>query len=1091
MIRFIWRSWWRNKERFILLLIGALIVSAGLSYLVGVSEANKATVVDSLEKRWSASYDIVVRPEGSRSVTEDKDLLEPNYLSGLSGGISMEQYEKIKAMENVDIAAPISMIGYVNTFTVMEDNLNITKNGIYRLSQTSETDTGVQNISDDYPDRYFTVGPWDSKNQQKGYGIIYFDQQQLSIGSNILLAGIDPEAESRLVGLDESVIKTEKSRFFTEDDKSTARKELSWKETTLPVLASNQVFVDETTTFTIERLDLPFSDHEVVKKTMEKVKENGGKKYLEQIETTDRKTYSFSSQEAYDKFKRNIKDGFATEDIIMGFEPTPTTYQPVSSPFPERWPYAYQVESFQVPESTNLPQSESYRPVKMTNQDFSKMPRLNVNYIGVFDPGKLDVSKDPLNELPMETYFPSKAQQVLDAENKPVNPPAEMKPVNSPYGFLTKPPSMLTTIEAAAEIMGDKPISAIRIKAKNVDSLSEESQQRLETLAKEIEDKTGLITDITLGSSPQPALAYVPETDSRESSGWLQQPWVKLGSSFAIFKETKVGFSGVVGSVVLVAIVYVFTSNLISMYARRKEFAVLLSTGWRPQKLAKLIYTEALLLGIFVSLVSWFILGFIMITQDTDTSVLRILLIGVLGLLIYLLGAIIPAFLTRKITPYETIQSGEVSKGKRYFRTKSLVSMAFNQLLAKWKRSVLSIAAIAVPTSLLTVFLFVTFRLQGVMYTTWLGQYVALEVGPMHYAAMAVALLIAILTTAEIIWQNVSERQSELALLKAVGWKHGTIRSTILLEGLISGFIAGIFGLLIALVIIWQMYQTFPVDQIGFLLLTWFVPIVTGLIGAFAPAQKAVNIQPYQGMQGAATNSKRTEKRFKFAIGSLAAVLFAGFLTLMAMAVPEMQDNLEANQTQENAPDPTEGEVAPVTADDDDEEKEEEDKSESDKSDGAANEENQIKVRKTYQQGENISYIDHVSIKIGEIIETPEEHKQDSIEDDMKYLTIPVTFIAEKKFTELTPTVYKLSSVTNRKKGEFGTATLTTHRAKIDPIDYTTLENDGWRSGLMHKPGKVVFAVTYIVPKDKTNWSVIFQQLNFTGERYFEVKLTK
>jgi len=45
------------------------------------------------------------------------------------------------------------------------------------------------------------------------------------------------------------------------------------------------------------------------------------------------------------------------------------------------------------------------------------------------------------------------------------------------------------------------------------------------------------------------------------------------------------------------------------------------------------------------------------------------------------------------------------------------------------------------------------------MFTTWLGEYTALEVGMEHYIVMGVAFLIAILTTAEIMWQNVSERR--------------------------------------------------------------------------------------------------------------------------------------------------------------------------------------------------------------------------------------------------------------------------------------------------------------------------------------------
>ena len=77
MIRFIWQNWWRRKERFILLIVGAFIVSAGLTYLIGLSETNKGTIVDTLQKRWSASYDIVVRPEGTRSVTEEENCWSP------------------------------------------------------------------------------------------------------------------------------------------------------------------------------------------------------------------------------------------------------------------------------------------------------------------------------------------------------------------------------------------------------------------------------------------------------------------------------------------------------------------------------------------------------------------------------------------------------------------------------------------------------------------------------------------------------------------------------------------------------------------------------------------------------------------------------------------------------------------------------------------------------------------------------------------------------------------------------------------------------------------------------------------------------
>ncbi|WBX81549.1 hypothetical protein PD280_07575 [Virgibacillus salarius] len=99
------------------MIIGALIVSIGLSYLVGITQASNATIVDELQQRWKSSYHIVVRPPDSRSVTEEQNLLEPNYLSGLSGGITLNQYKEIKKMTDIDVAAPIAMMGYMQNST--------------------------------------------------------------------------------------------------------------------------------------------------------------------------------------------------------------------------------------------------------------------------------------------------------------------------------------------------------------------------------------------------------------------------------------------------------------------------------------------------------------------------------------------------------------------------------------------------------------------------------------------------------------------------------------------------------------------------------------------------------------------------------------------------------------------------------------------------------------------------------------------------------------------------------------------------------------------------------------------------------------
>jgi hypothetical protein len=894
VIRLIWNSWWRNKDRFILHIVGALIVSTGLSYLVGITQANQGTIVDELQKRWKASYHIVVRPPGTRAVTEEKKLLEPNYLSGLSGGISLEQYEQIKSMEEMDVAAPIAMIGYVYNHTMLK-KLSISEPGIYRLRITEITDTGSSKNKEQGV-TYFTVGPWEPNGTGKEYGVARFSGE-LSYGTQILLAAIDPEEEAKLVGIDQAVIPTKASRFFRQDDRVTqTESDAGIVETSIPVIVSSREFVDSQIVYTIEKLDLPFQDAKQAEAAMEKVKENGGKPYLDKQKGIVKERYTFTSKHAHQKIVENILHPDSGAETVLrdtnwvALKPSPVQYEPVTSPFPERWPFAYQVKPYTVPEQSLLPIKQAYRPVTMFSEDSSGWPRLRLDFKGVFDPRKLNISKDPLTELPMETYFPSKAKWVLDGKEKPVNPPADMKPLNNPYGFLTKPPLMLTTLEAAKAVLGEKPIAAIRIKVKGVDKLTAKSEAILQNVAKRIEEKTGLIADITLGSSPQPALTHIPGIEGKQSLGWVEQPWIKLGSSISIFKEAKIGLSGVIASVILVAMVYVFSSNLMMMYARRKEFAVLLSLGWRPCQLSRLLFIEATAIGLFVSVVSWLILGFIYVTNDIQTSGWRVVLIGVFGIVIYWCGAFVPAMLVRRIQPYEAMRTGEVStKTHRFLQTRSLVMMSFNYLCVKWKRSVLSIFAIALPASLFIFFLFVTFRLKGVMYATWLGRYVAMEVSAMHYIAMGVALLIAMLTTAEIIWQNISERQPEIAVLKAIGWQNKHVRLLVLLEGAFSGLIAGLLGMGLALVFVWGIYGEIPLEHLLFLLGTIFIPIFTGVLGAILPAEKAVKILPYQGMQGVYENTKKWEKRFQYAFSAAGAALFVAMLLLMASAVSDVK----------------------------------------------------------------------------------------------------------------------------------------------------------------------------------------------------------
>lgn len=929
MIRLIWQNWWRSKERFFLLIIGAFIISAGLTYLVGLTDANRGTVTDTLQESWAASYDIVVRSDETRSATEEQGLLEPNYLSGLSGGISVEQYESIKEIDNVEVAAPIAMIGYAN-YQVNFDQVEAEEDGLYRWRREEVVNNGVQDLVRT-SNNYFPEGPWNPyENSDPSYGVgappmFYY------VNDQALLAGIDPEQEARLIGLDEAIVSLGNSRYFSVDDDVRIHEDSfgdAFSTIDIPVIVSNHAYLDKEVNFSLERLDLPFDSRESAEETMAHIRDEGGSSYLDTLDGTEVAAYAYTSEEAFRIFVNamagvDVETGEPVTDdavheagggswIIM--RPSPLEYRAVSSPYTDRWPFSYQAVTHRTDEDSPgfmRDDPETFRVPETFGESADDWPRISPDWIGFYDPGDMNISTDPTNELPMETYRPATAELVIDRDENPVNPPVQLKPSDNPYDFLSNPPGMLTTIDAAEQIVGDEPISAIRIQASGVRKVGEDSQAVLDGIARTIEGETGLITDITLGSSPQPALTHVPEMNDREELGWFQQPWVNIGSSISIFRETNIGFLGVVISVFAVAVVYVWASNLVSLLSRRKEFAVLLAIGWRPGQLSKLLFTEAVITGGFVAAVSWTLLGIIYLSGDMALSPARFFLTGSAGFSIYALGAVLPSFMVRRIAPYEAMRTGEITKtSKRTIAVKGLFSMAFNHFTGKWKRGLLSVAAIALPTSLLAIFLYITFRLQGIMYTTWLGQYAALEIGPAHFTAIGVALVMAVLTTAEIMWQNISERKEEISLLKAVGWRNPQIRMLILFEGMLSGIFAAVIGLTVAFLGIWGFYQQFPVAELPVLLLTGIIPVAVGLLGTVIPAERAVRMLPGQGMGGSYTNVKKAEKQMKAAVASFSVLLLAGLGYILIQIVPVLGEVNEA------APDgegttvlPTQGEL--------------------------------------------------------------------------------------------------------------------------------------------------------------------------------------
>jgi hypothetical protein len=201
---------WNRREG--LLILGLLILSASAILTVEASESVVFVADQSLTQYWRTVYDILVRPAGARSAIEAKyGLVEPNFLSNLTGGISIAQYEAIKSIPGIEVAAPEGLLTYL-TITASSDRAfpEPAEPGVYLLEQIETVDDGLQ-VQEGFRNRcYRVIQPEDLAlgyppvRKCLGGGLA-----GLTPGVVYPLGFIDPEQEARLVGLDQALVEGE------------------------------------------------------------------------------------------------------------------------------------------------------------------------------------------------------------------------------------------------------------------------------------------------------------------------------------------------------------------------------------------------------------------------------------------------------------------------------------------------------------------------------------------------------------------------------------------------------------------------------------------------------------------------------------------------------------------------------------------------------------------------------------------------------------------------------------------------------------------------------------------------------------------
>src|SRR5580658_7883900 len=96
MRRLAWSQLRFRTVRLVALLAGLLLATTAFTVLTAASRTAQLRTVGTVSAHFVPAYDILVRPDGARTALETQTkTVQPNFLSGIYGGITMAQYRRI------------------------------------------------------------------------------------------------------------------------------------------------------------------------------------------------------------------------------------------------------------------------------------------------------------------------------------------------------------------------------------------------------------------------------------------------------------------------------------------------------------------------------------------------------------------------------------------------------------------------------------------------------------------------------------------------------------------------------------------------------------------------------------------------------------------------------------------------------------------------------------------------------------------------------------------------------------------------------------------------------------------------------------
>jgi hypothetical protein len=832
--------------RGIALLLGIFVAVTSFTVLTGTSEVSRLEVVGRVEENFRSAYDLLVRPAGATTALEARrGLVRNNFLSGLTGGITLAQYEAIKDIPGIDIAAPIAVLGYqgqqVLTPLPLADHIDpAAPRQLLRIRSTLVTDRGLTRIPGELDYAYattndLTVRTGSDSNPQfyetTGTGAqvpvcfgppepsVAFDRSEPWVGCfgpgqppewtvgwpvSFVLAAVDPEQEARLAGLDDAVVE---GRYLTADDQPHPGSGPALIG--VPVLRSQDLQVDEQLDVVVERLPAEAAAEVVGAVDRTALRDRLARYAGDEVE---RRTVGVSEAEAEiegdpprleSRWSVGGVDNAETGEDRLRPRPVDVADDQWSQGGivgdPGYVPWSAEDVAYRRPRLHDA-------RVPVVDEETVTADLLEADIVGTFDPDLLP-SWNELSALPMETYSPpgavgwdDRSRELLDGDS--------LQPSSSPGSYLASPPLMLTTLSSLPALTDPdrfthvdraRPISAIRVRVAGVAGPDAESRERVRLAAEAIIEQTGLNVDVTIGSSPRPMRVDLGEGRFGRPELSLREEWVQKGVAFAVLEALDRKSLVLFGLILIVTCLVMANAAAAAVRARRTELGVLACLGWSSRALYSAVIGELLAIGVVAGGLAGLAAPLVASLFDIDVPASRAWVPVAASLVVAVLAGSWPASRAARAEPSAAVRP-QVLAVRSPTQPRGLVGLAATNVVRMPGRTLLGALSLAVGVGALTVVLAATFAFRNLLVASLLGQAISIQVRGVDYVAVGAVLALGAFAVGDVLYLNVRERAAEFATLQAAGWSGGDVSRLVLGEGLLVGLVGSLAGGVLGLV---------------------------------------------------------------------------------------------------------------------------------------------------------------------------------------------------------------------------------------------------------------------------------------------------